>query len=173
VATLLFFRRKYAGVFALDWRFDWFGPAIGIAVFALWIGFDRLFSPAAGAMPSQLAAATRLARDSWLVFRVLAAVVTVPIAEELAFRGFLYRRLIAADFESVSFRRFSWIAILVSSVIFGALHGTRWPVGILAGGLYALVLLRRGRLGDAVAAHATTNALIAVDVLAFHRWQLW
>jgi CAAX prenyl protease-like protein len=70
-------------------------------------------------------------------------------------------------------RRFSWLALLVSSLLFGLLHGDRWFVGILAGALYALVLLRRGRIGDAVAAHATTNALLAVDVLAFHHWHLW
>jgi hypothetical protein len=34
-------------------------------------------------------------------------------------------------------------------------------------------MLRRGRIGEAVIAHATTNALIAAYVLAFHRWHLW
>jgi membrane protease YdiL (CAAX protease family) len=62
---------------------------------------------------------------------------------------------------------------LISSAIFGALHGSRWLTGVVAGILYAIALLRRGRIGDAVAAHATTNALIAVDVLVFHHWQLW
>lgn len=174
-ATLMFFRLVYiehtdAG---FDWRFDWFGPVIGLVVFVLWIAPDLLASAPRGVMPSQLSTATPLARNAWLAIRVLAAVVTVPVAEELAFRGFLYRRLISADFESVSLRRFSWFAFLVSSALFGALHGSRWPAGIVAGALYALVLLRRGRIGDAVAAHATTNALIAVDVLAFHHWSLW
>jgi exosortase E/protease (VPEID-CTERM system) len=171
--TLFFFKRKYASLFTLDWRIDWFGPAIGIVVFVLWIGLDRFVSAGAEAMPSPLAMATPLARNSWLICRVLAAVVTVPVAEELAFRGFLYRRALAADFEAVSLRQFSWFALLVSSVVFGALHGSRWLGGTVAGGLYAIVMLRRGRIGDAIAAHATTNALIAVDVLAFHQWQLW
>ena len=172
-ATLVFFRQTYD---RLEWKIDWFGPAIGVAVFILWIGLDRFVSPGTETMPSALASAAPLARNAWLTLRVAAAVITVPIAEELAFRGFLYRRLLSADFESVSLRelrRFSWIAILVSSVIFGALHGSRWFAGAVAGVLYALVMLRRGRIGDAVAAHATTNALIAVDVLAFHHWQLW
>jgi exosortase E/protease (VPEID-CTERM system) len=169
-ATLLFFKRKYS---TLDLRIDWFGPAIGVVVFLLWIGLDRFFSPAREVMPSALALATPLARNTWLTLRVAAAVITVPIAEELAFRGFLYRRFLSADFESVSSRHFSWIALLASSVIFGALHGSRWFAASVAGLLYALALLRRGRIGDAVAAHATTNALIAVDVLAFHQWQLW
>ncbi len=33
--------------------------------------------------------------------------------------------------------------------------------------------LRRGRIGEAVAAHATTNALIAASVLGWSQWQLW
>ncbi len=168
--TLAFFSKKYSG---FDWRFDWFGPLAGLVVFVVWIAPDLFNSADAGAMPSPLSTATPLARNAWLAFRALAAVVTVPIAEELAFRGFLYRRLISADFESVSLRRFSWFAFLVSSILFGALHGSRWPAGIVAGAMYAFVLLRRGRIGDAIAAHATTNALIAIDVLAFHHWNLW
>jgi CAAX prenyl protease-like protein len=81
--------------------------------------------------------------------------------------------LISPDFESVSFRRFSWLALLISSVVFGLLHGDRWFVGFIASVLYTLVLIRRAGMGDAVVAHATTNALLAADVLAFHHWHLW
>ena len=55
------------------------------------------------------------------------------IAEELAFRGFLLRRLVAEDFEAVPSGRFTWPALLLSSVAFGALHGSRWIAGTLAG----------------------------------------
>ena len=168
--AIVFFWRRYA---SFDWHIDWFGPVTGVIVFVMWIGLDRFISPGSDAMPAALATALPLTRNAWLASRVLAAVVTVPLAEELAFRGFLYRRLISADFESVSLRRFSWVALLISSVLFGMLHGSRWFAGAVAGALYALVLIRRGRIGDAVAAHATTNALIAADVLVFHHWNLW
>jgi exosortase E/protease (VPEID-CTERM system) len=169
-ATLVFFRRTYA---ASALGIDWFGPVVGVVAFIVWVAPDWLSSVGAETMPTSLAMAEPFARNIWLTFRVLAAVVTVPIAEELAFRGFLYRRLLSADFESVSLRRFSWLALLASSLIFGALHGSRWFVGAIAGVLYALALLRRGRIADAIVAHAVTNALIAVDVLAFHHWELW
>jgi CAAX prenyl protease-like protein len=65
------------------------------------------------------------------------------------------------------------MALLVSSLLFGLLHGNRWVEGTAAGLLYGMMILRRGRIGDAVAAHATTNALLALYVLAFHHWQLW
>lgn len=168
--TLFFLWRRYTN---LCWRVSWFAPAIGVVVFLIWIGFDRFTSALPEKMPVPLAAASPLARSLWLTLRVLAATVTVPVAEELAFRGFLYRRLLSADFESVSLRRFSWLALLISSAIFGLLHGDRWFVGTVAGSLYALALIRRGSMGDAVVAHATTNALLAVDVLAFHHWHLW
>jgi CAAX prenyl protease-like protein len=100
-------------------------------------------------------------------------VITVPIAEELAFRGFLLRRLVAEKFEDVDFGTLKWPAIIISSLAFGLMHGNRWIEGSLAGGLYAAVMIRRRSLTDAVVAHATTNALIAALVLGGGRWDLW
>ena len=37
------------------------------------------------------------------------------------------------------------------------MHG-RWLAGTIAGMCYALVMYRRGELGDAISAHAITNA---------------
>ncbi len=168
--TLVFLRRRYRD---LDWRAGWLAPIVGLVVFLVWVGLDRFISVTPEAMPAPLATASPLVRTLWLLFRVLSATITVPLAEELAFRGFLYRRLLSPDFESVPFQRLSWQALLIGSAIFGVLHGDRWFVGAVAGALYTLVLVWRGRIGDAVVAHATTNALIVIDVLAFHHWHLW
>ena len=62
---------------------------------------------------------------------------------------------------------------LKASIVFGLMHGGRWFAGILAGLCYAFALLRRGRIGDAVAAHATTNALLAAVVLLQGQWGFW
>jgi CAAX prenyl protease-like protein len=97
----------------------------------------------------------------------------VPIAEELAFRGFLLRRLASSDFESVGWRTFSWAPFLISSAAFGILHGDHWLAGTIAGALFALAQFRRGRIGDAIAAHAVANALLAAWVLLAGAWQLW
>ncbi len=108
---------------------------------------------------------------AWLVFRVIGSVVKAPLAEELAFRGYLTRRLIAADFQDVPLCRFTWLFFLVSSAPFGAVHG-RWLAGMLAGMLYTIALYRRRELADAVVAHATTNALLTAYVLATGSWSL-
>ncbi len=169
--VLWILRRRYA---ALDWKFGWFGPMIGVLVFAMWIAIDSfLKAPAADAMPHALASSSVPIRTTWIVFRILAAVVTVPIAEELAFRGFLLRRMISLDVEAVPAHTFTWLRLAISSIAFGLLHGNLWFAGILAGLLYAWALIRHGRIGEAVIAHATTNALLAGYVLIFQKWHLW
>ena len=159
-------RRSYAG---LTWRCDWLAPAIGTIVFATWIGMDHFLNLNPGIdprVPTTLLA-PRLVQGIWITFRVLAAVITVPLAEELAFRGYLMRRLISANFNGVSFQSFSWFALLTSSVTFGLLHGGNWLAGSVAGLLFGLAVVRRGRIGDAVVAHATANALLGTYILIF------
>lgn len=166
-SALWYFRRSYRD---LNWRFGWLGAAAGLVVFAMWMIFEKTtHSPA----PAALMQASSAARIAWIVMRVAGAVVFVPVAEELAFRGFLMRRLASADFESVGWQSFAWAPFLISSVAFGALHGDRWIAGTIAGAVFALVQLRRGRIGDAIVAHAVANALVATWVLAAGGWQLW
>lgn len=163
VASLWYFRDHYR---RLPWRIQWpLALGAGTLVLVLWLALERLI-----AAPTAPPAAPPLA---WAILRVLGATLTVPIAEELAFRGFLLRRITSADFESVSLRAFHWWPFLLSSVAFGLLHGPRAIAGILAGMIYALVLRRNGSLGDAAAAHGITNALLAVWVLATGQYQLW
>ena len=171
-AMILLYRRTYSGI---SWRIGWEAPAVGILVFAIWMAAERVLFPHAFplALPPALAASSAPVRAGWLLFRVIGAIVTVPIAEELAFRGYLLRRLVSADFASVDLRRFHFVPFALSSLLFGLLHGQRWIAGTLAGMLYAAVTRRRGSLGDAVTAHATTNALIAVLVLTTGNWNLW
>jgi exosortase E/protease (VPEID-CTERM system) len=128
--------------------------AAGVSVFLIWlalVGTETLFDPVAD-QPRWLAA-------WWIVAKVIGFVIVTPLAEELAFRGYLMRRLISADFEAVSPRRFTWVSLLVSSILFGLMHG-EWLAGILAGLAYGIVVVRTGRLRDAVFAHSLTNGLL-------------
>ncbi len=168
--ALFYFRRSYRDV---DWRMGWTGVLAGVAVFALWIGLEPLARSTAHGAPAAFLQASASGRLTWLIFRIIGGVAMVPIAEELAFRGFLMRRLISGDFESAGWRTFSWTAILISSLAFGIMHGERWLAGTIAGAIFALAQLRRGRIGDAIAAHAVANALVAAWVLIHGNWQLW
>jgi exosortase E/protease (VPEID-CTERM system) len=162
----------------LPWRTARVCPvavAIGAVAFAIWM----LLAPGAEA-----ASASATARQDpghlgqpwqalWLLFRLAGSTLTVPIAEELFFRGFVTRRCIDADVDRVPVGAFSWFSFLVSSVSFGLLHGDAWLAGIVAGMLFAAALSRRRRIADAVVAHAATNALLSGYVIATGSWAQW
>ena len=157
----------------LDWRFSWVAPVAGAAVFAVWV-IPSLFAPSSAAsLGASLAELSPMARCTWIAFRVAAAVVTVPIAEELAFRGYLARRLVNREFGSVPFSAVTLLSIGLSSVAFGLMHGQHWMVGIVAGLVYAGMMRWKGRLSDAIVAHATSNLLLAVWVLSRGDWAQW
>ena len=153
---------------------SWEAVAIGCAVFAFWMVLEPKATPATSESPLQsgVSSLSQASAITWVIFRVIGSVIMVPLAEELAFRGYLTRRLISSDFRAVAPGRLTWISFLVSSVLFGLLHG-RWFAGTLAGMAYALAYRRRGELTDAVIAHAVTNGLIAIAVLATGAWSLW
>jgi exosortase E/protease (VPEID-CTERM system) len=147
------------------------GIAVGIGVFVLWVAFDRLI-PSDGnpSGPASIIAEWSIwSANFWLVAWVIGYVVVTPIIEERAFRGYLMRRLIAADFEEVPTGSFTWLSFLVSSVAFGLLHG-QWLAGTLAGMAYAGVIYRTGRLRDAIIAHAVTNGLLVVLGFTTGHW---
>jgi len=109
---------------------------------------------------------------SWILFRVIGAVLIVPIAEELAFRGYIIRKLVSTDFEVVASGHFTWFSFLGSSILFGALHA-EWLAGTIAGMIFALAIYRRGSISDAITSHSVANGMLAAYVLATGRWFLW
>jgi exosortase E/protease (VPEID-CTERM system) len=160
----------------LSWRASWRAPLAGVAVFAMWVLVFRLVSHSwsvAWGMPEVLASEAPLQRFSWIGAHLALSVALIPIAEELAFRGFLLRRLRSADFEHVCPRSAGALALLVSSIAFGLCHGSLWLPATIAGLAFGLLYMRTERIGEAVLAHATANALIAACVLWGGQWQLW
>jgi exosortase E/protease (VPEID-CTERM system) len=172
VAGAIFLAMYARQLGTLDWHWSWRGPAVGMVVFAIWMVAAWLLTPTAP-FPDKLAALPPAARDTWIACRVAASVVTVPLAEELAYRGYLMRRLSNRDFESIPFRAVRWPALCVTAIAFGMAHGALWLPGITAGLAFGLLTIRTGRIGEAVAAHATANASIAAAVLLGHQWRLW
>jgi len=144
--------------------------AIGAATFVAWMALSPTADAGTGDDPSGLGWPWSAA---WLLVRVMGATVTVPIAEELFFRGFVIRRCIGPDVDAVPVGEFTWLSFLLSSVAFGVLHGDAWIAGTVAGMLFALALYTQRRLDDAIVAHATTNALLSGYVVATGSWGQW
>ncbi|MGA8096708.1 MAG: exosortase E/protease, VPEID-CTERM system [Steroidobacteraceae bacterium] len=167
-AALVLYWPRLRGI---DWHFSWWAVAAGVAVFGLWLAASHFLLPAQR-MPAALAAMSASSRVLWITGRVATAVVVLPLAEELAYRGYLLRRLVAADFESVSLAAVGWIPLLVSALAYGVLDGALWPAGIAAGIVFALLLVRTRRMGEPVAAHIVCNALLSASALLWHPWAL-
>jgi exosortase E/protease (VPEID-CTERM system) len=159
----------------LNWQIGWSAGLLGGAAFLAWLTMDAL-APRAGADSEAalaLSAASLPARTAWIAIRALAAVTTVPLAEELAFRVFLIRRIVSPAFLSVERAQIRILPVVVASLASAVLYGGRWPAAVIAGLLYSSAWLRRGSAGDAVLAHVVCNALLALYVVLRGKWSLW
>lgn len=169
-AVLWVFRKRYT---TLTWTWSWPALAIGFVTFVVWLALIPAGMNRNDGWPAALQSVPLYWAAIWLLFRVVGYVVIAPLAEELAFRGFLARRIVQSDFQNVPLGMFSWSSFLISSALFGAFHGGMWLAGTLAGMSFALALYHRRALGDAVQAHAITNGLIALYAFATGHWSVW
>jgi CAAX prenyl protease-like protein len=155
---------------------------VGAAVFLLWIAPDLLFpgyrhsawfeNPVMGSARSSLDGGV-LHQPAVLGLRLIRAVVIVPIAEELFWRGWLMRWLIDPDFRTVPLGASTAASFWIVALLFAAEHGPYWDVGLLAGVAYNQWITRTKSLGDLVLAHAMTNACLSVYVIAAGKWEYW
>lgn len=169
-AALVAFRRYYRAV-ALSWSLT--AVALGLVAAAAFIVLSpRPDSQSWREWHQEWLALPFWGVLCWTMIRALGSIVIVPLAEELAFRGYLLRRLMARDFQAVPPDRLSVGALLVSSAAFAAVHHG-WLAGLVAGLLFGLVQIRGRNIGHAVVAHAVSNAAVAAYVLGFGQWWLW
>jgi exosortase E/protease (VPEID-CTERM system) len=150
-------------------------PAAGLGLLAallfVWLT-PRPALEAVTAWRDQWSALPAPLRLAWIAMRVFGSVIIVPLAEELAFRGYLLRRLMGRAFEEVPPGRFSLPALLLSSAAFGAVH-SGWVAGAVAGLLFGLAQVFGRSTLAAVLAHLVANVVVALAVLAFGQWWLW
>ena len=107
-----------------------------------------------------------------IAVRLIGAAVVVPVMEELFWRSFLLRYLINPDFRTVSLGAFSWFSFVGVAVMFGLEHH-RVIVGIIAGVIYNLLLIRQKKLRGPILAHSVTNLGLGIYVLLTANWMFW
>lgn len=144
----------------LEIRFDWVSGLAGLAIGIGWVVTADAQGTVAG-----LEALAPASFVLWVVCRVIGTSLLVPIVEELFFRGYLLSLLRGQS---------SWsliLSVLITSLSFAALHGRVLEAG-LAGVIFALLALRRGRVSDAIIAHVVANTVIAFVALYQGDWSL-
>jgi membrane protease YdiL (CAAX protease family) len=180
-------------------RFSWAALLAGTAVAVVWVGLDSFYPRLHRLYPEHVCPVIeRLglvpncvnvsARADWnpndvfgtgsflsiffIVVRIVGSSIVVPPLEEMFYRSFVYRYLAQKDFLALPLNRFLPIPFLTTSMVFGFVHD-EWLAGILCGFMYQGLVLWKGRLGDAILAHAITNCLLGVWVVWRGAWHFW
>ena len=148
---------------------------VGVITFLIWIGLVPVDSTKSDFFATKLFSVPQWGVLLWISFRILGAGVIVPLAEELAFRGYLFDELV--DFLETYLGKYRVsikviTVLLATSVGFGILHSD-WLAATLSGFLFGLIRLYRNRVMDAVIAHSVTNLLLSAYVLHYSAWSLW
>ncbi len=171
-AALVWYWRSYA-----FGRGGWLaGVAGGLLALALWISPQAfLGSPARldGFDPTVFSGSPAL---YWLTVlaRFARLVVVVPLVEEIFWRGFLMRYLIREDFSSVAFGTFRPLSFFGVAGLFMLVHTTPdWPAAFLTGLIYNGLAVWTKSLSACVIAHAVTNLLLGVYIMATGQWGFW
>jgi hypothetical protein len=165
IATALWiFRGQYD---ELRPNFSILAVIVGLAAIAIWIGIDSFY-------PKFGKAEMFNANGEWVFigFRVVGAVVVVPLMEELFWRAFLIRWLVNEDFKRVPVGAFSWPSFAITVTLFGAEH-REWLAGLICGAMYNWLLYKRKDIFSCVVAHAVSNAALAAWVLTRGDWKFW
>lgn len=178
-ALIVAFWRYYTRI---RWDYWWLGIVMGIVGIVQWIGMDTLLQRA---WPEMLALdhekafnpfayfTSPAATWSWIVVRMLGASLVVPFMEELFWRDYLWRRVIAPnDFKLAKVGEYDLIALMAVSVAFSFVHvqiATAIVWGLMVGGL--LVYTRS--LGACIIMHGVTNLLLGLYVLHTKEWAWW
>jgi uncharacterized protein len=172
-AYLLWFLRPHIKEMKL--KISWEGAAIGLTIFAVWIGLDGFYPMMkrnGDFNPIRTFGQGSTLSLFFIVFRILGASLVVPFLEEVFYRSFIYRFIIRSQFWEVSLNRFEWKAFILSGIIFGAGH-YEWLPGILCAFAYQGLVCRKNRLGDAICAHAITNFLLGICVVYKNAYYFW
>jgi len=113
-----------------------------------------------------------------LLYSIVAQIITVGIVEEVAFRGYMFKKL--QDSHS------TWIAIAITAIIFGAKHipsfiiaGAALPLwggwysvlmATLIGVVYGILRAKGATMVTLIFAHALHNAAAAAILGVFLNW---
>jgi CAAX prenyl protease-like protein len=162
------------------------GIVFGLAGIALWIfladlDLERhLFSllpeslrpqPRAAFNPFQ-EIAHPAARMGFMAVRLLGIAVLVPVAEELFWRGFLLRWIIAPDWQAVKLGRYSFKSFFWVTLLFTLAH-PEWLAAAIYCMLMNLLIYWKKDLWNCIVAHGVSNLCLAIYVLATGTWKLW
>ena len=181
VAALLVALRKYFT--KIRWDYWWLGGILGVVGVFQWVGMQlwlqshvpQFFKPPSGAdLFNPLALRPEWAVWPFVAVRLAGAVLVVPVMEELFWRDFAWRQVVAPnDFKLARVGEWDWKAFVIVPLIFALVHGNWWLTAVVWAFMIGGLLLYTRSLGACIVMHAVTNLLLGAYVLRYHDWAFW
>jgi CAAX prenyl protease-like protein len=177
-AILFYFRNQYTSI---RWSYAWLGVLVGILGVVQWVGMEKMILHLWPNYP-------RPSVETWnpyehfrspgvmwafIIVRWMGASLVVPFMEELFWRDYLWRTVIAPnDFKLAGVGEWDWKAVVFVSLLFATVH-VQWMTAIGWGLMIAALLVYTRSLGACIIAHGVTNLLLGFFVLWTKNWYFW
>ena len=180
---LIALRRHYT---AIRWDYWWLGAIVGVVGILQWVGMEKLIEAGArhwgwmkylsiSVQPFDPTAQFNSAWELWgfIAVRLAGAVLVVPVMEELFWRDYLWRQILAPnDFKLAAVGEWDWRTYLIVAGAFAMVHPT-WLTAVVWALMIGGLLVWTRSLGACIVAHAVTNLLLGAYVLAYRDWRFW
>jgi uncharacterized protein len=171
------------------WRVSRWAFVVGAVGVVAWIGLchlglERRVLPAIG-LGGLLDSGQRSAfnplfelagRPTWaygfLVIRFVGLALVVPLIEEFFLRGFLMRLCVHESWWNVPFGTVNLLAVVVGTAVPMAMHPAELAAALVWFSMVTGLMVATRNIWDCVVAHATTNLLLGIYVVAWNQWQL-
>jgi CAAX prenyl protease-like protein len=114
-------------------------------------------------------------RVAFFVFRWMGPTLVVPFMEELFWRDYLWRTIIApANFKLAKIGEWDAKAFWLVPLFFASVH-IQWITAVVWAVMIGLLLLKTRSIGSCIIAHGVTNFLLGAYVLFWtpHDWYFW
>ena len=165
----------------IRWNHWWLGLIVGVIGIFQWVGMQLFlqnrfehFRPGPDFFNPEKVFQTPAAFWGFVAVRIVGAVLVVPVMEELFWRDYLWRQMLApSDFKLAEVGERSWVAFLIVTGAFALVHGNWWLTSIVWAAMVGGLLVYTRSIGACIIAHAVTNLLLGLYVLKTHDWSFW
>ncbi len=122
--------------------------------------------------PLEQLADTPMWAYTFLVIRFIGLALVVPVIEEFFLRGFVMRFLVNEKWWQVPFGTVTRAAVIAGTAVPMLMHPGEMLASLVWFSMVTWLMIRTRSIWDCVVAHAVTNFLLGVYVVAFDQWQL-
>jgi CAAX prenyl protease-like protein len=165
----------------IRWNGWWLGVIVGVVGIFQWVGMQLFlqkhfehFRPSPDVFDPTKVFENPAMLYGFFAVRLIGAVLVVPVMEELFWRDFLWRSVIAPnDFKLAKVGEWDWKAFAIVSLAFAVVHGNWWLTSIVWAAMVGCLLVYTKSLGACIIAHAVTNLLLGAYVLWTKDWAFW